>query len=75
MSDLTAEQLLEIYDLVFSEIHSEGFKIAEIKVLLYDNTYWFLTKPKDNWKQDLTQYLISINYDKSQLDMNPAFSI
>ena len=75
MSELTAEQLLEIYDVVFSEVHSEGFKTSEIKALLYDNTYWFLIKPKDNWKQDLTQYLISINYDKSQLDMNPAFSI
>jgi len=75
MSDLTTQQLLEIYDLVFSDIHSEGFKTSEIKALLFDNTYWFLKRPKENWKENLVQYLNSINYDMSLLNMNPAFPI
>ena len=68
---ITEQQLLDIYDLVFSSVHSDGFKISEIKTLLFDNDYWFLEKPKEFWKKDLIQYLNSIQYDKTQLNINP----
>jgi hypothetical protein len=68
---LTDQNLLEIYDLVFSSVHSDGFKKAEVKTLLFDKEYWFLEKPNQNWKKDLMSYLDGINYDKSQLKMNP----
>lgn len=64
------QQLLEIYDLVFSSVHSEGFKIAEVKTLLFDKDYWFLERPKESWENDLMMYLDVMGYDKSQLNMN-----
>lgn len=71
--NLTEEQLLEIYDLVFTTIHSVGFKTSEIKTLLFDKEYWFMERPKENWKEDIMNYLDTINYDKSLLNMNPNF--
>jgi hypothetical protein len=73
--NLTQEQLLEIYELVFTQTHSDGFKTSEIKTLLFDKDYWFLEKPKENWKKDLFEYLNKINYDMKNLKMNSAFSI
>lgn len=70
VTDLTEQQLLEIYDLVFSSVHSNGFKTAEVKDLLFENGYFFLERPKDNWKNDLMSYLDEIKYDKTQLNMN-----
>ena len=51
---MTREQLVECYDVVFSCVHSDGFKEAEIKDLLYDEDYRFGYKPKENWKSSLT---------------------
>ena len=68
----TEQQLLEIYDLVFSSVHSSGFKTSEIKDLLFESDYWFLEKPKENWKSDLTNYLDSNGIDKSNLNTNKA---
>lgn len=69
--ELTTQNLLEIYDLVFTNVHSNGFKCAEIKCLLFDSDYWFLEKPKDNWKASLMSYLETIGYDKGNLKLNP----
>ena len=68
----TEKQLLEIYDLVFSSTHSNGFKTSEIKDLLFEPDYWFLEKPKENWKSDLINYLDSNGIDKSNLNANKA---
>ena len=68
----TEQQLLEIYDLVFSSVHSNGFKTSEIKDLLFESDYWFLEKPKENWKSDLINYLDSNGIDKSNLNANKA---
>ena len=68
----TEQQLLEIYDLVFSSTHSNGFKTSEIKDLLFESDYWFLEKPKENWKSDLINYLDSNGIDKSKLNANKA---
>lgn len=68
----TEHQLLEIYDLVFSSTHSNGFKTSEIKDLLFESDYWFLEKPKENWKSDLINYLDSNGIDKSNLNANKA---
>ena len=68
----TEQQLLEIYDLVFSSVHSNGFKTSEIKDLLFESDYWFLEKPKENWKSDLINYLDSHGIDKSNLNANKA---
>jgi len=63
---LTDEQLLKCYDIVFSKTHSDGFKIAEIKDVLYDPEYSFLESPKENWKENLGEYLISQNYENNR---------
>lgn len=68
---MTQEDLLKIYDLVFSSVHSNGFKISEIKDLLFNDDYWFLERPKDDWHKSIIDYLDSINYDKSLLKINP----
>jgi len=69
---LTETQYLEIYDLVFTSVHSSGFKASEIRCLLFDADYWFLEKPKENWESNLFSYLENIQYDKSQLNINSA---
>ena len=68
---LTTDQLLSIYDLVFSSVHSNGFKTAEIKTLLFDDEYWFLEQPKEDWYSGIMSYLEVIGYDKSLLKINP----
>ncbi len=67
---MTENQLLEIYDLVFSTIHSVGFKTSEIKTLLFDEDYWFLEKPKDNWYQSIINYFKKNDLDTSILKIN-----
>lgn len=67
---MTREQLTKVYDIVFSDVHSIGFKASEAKSLLFDNTYWFLQKPKENWYDDLIKYLEEINFNKAELNMN-----
>jgi hypothetical protein len=73
MKKLTDDQLIDIYKIIFSDIHSDGFMKSEIKTLLFDSKYWFLTKPKENWYDKLMQYLNNINFDISELNMNPIF--
>ena len=51
--DFTQEQLIEMYNEVFSSTHSDGFKIAEMKDLLFDKDYWFMESRKENWEENL----------------------
>jgi len=74
--NLTDEQLIEIYHIIFSRIHSDGFMISEVKDLLqmraqFDTDYWFMDKPNENWYPNLIQYLDNIGFDKSLLHINP----
>lgn len=73
MKKLKRQNLVEIFDFIFSTTHSNGFKESEIKSLLFDRDYWFLEAPKENWKSALHKYLDGIGYDKSQLKINPTF--
>lgn len=70
--NLNEKELLEIYDLVFTSVHSIGFKTAEIKTLLFDKDYWFMERPKENWKVDTMNYLDSIGFDKTLLNINTS---
>ncbi len=70
-AELSELQLQNIYDLVFLSVHSEGFRRAEVKNLLFDNEYWFLEKPREKWEENLMNYLKEINFDTSLLNMNP----
>lgn len=58
---LTNEQLLELYDIVFKNIHSKSFKISEIKDFLDDSLYVAIEPFKDNWKNNAINYLKSLN--------------
>jgi len=62
-NELTDEQLIECFDIVFSSTHSPGFKKAEIMDLLFEPSYWFLEKPKDGWLRMLVNYLRSIEFN------------
>jgi len=70
-SELTDEELIECFDLVFESTHSPGFKKSEMKDLLFTEGYWFMEKPKDNWLGNLTGYLRKVkpglNLDKTNL--------
>ena len=68
--NLTEQHLLDIYNIVFSSVHSNGFKTAEIRTLLFDREYWFLEKPKENWYDNVIKYLESIGFDLSLLKIN-----
>lgn len=60
---ISNENLVECFDLVFSKVHSKGFKIAEISNLLYSDDYQFLEVPRENWKTNLRLFLYTINVD------------
>jgi hypothetical protein len=64
------KNLLEIYDIVFSSVHSDGFKRAEVKDLLFQSTYWFLERPNANWYKKVVEYLNKIEYDTTLLKIN-----
>lgn len=67
---MTEKQIQEIYQIVFGDGHSESFRRAEIKDLLFNDDYWFLRMPKENWEQDLSNYLNAENIDRSCFNMN-----
>jgi hypothetical protein len=73
--NLTDNQLVEIYELVFSEVHSFGFKVSEIKNLLFDKDYWFLERPNESWYKNVINYLQLIGYDTSLLNINPLLIV
>ncbi len=59
----TREQLIELYDCVFTDVHSDGFKEAEMTALIYDSEYWFMARPKDGWNDALRSKLIEMGFD------------
>jgi hypothetical protein len=69
-TELTDEQLIECFDLVFDSTHSNGFKRSEMKDLIFDKDYWFLEKPKDGWLSSLNHYLRTISFDMSLTSFN-----
>lgn len=71
---LTEDELIAAYNVVFSQTHSNGFKTSEIKDLLFDETYWFNESPNENWYKNLIDYLNSIQFDIDLLKINPHFT-
>jgi hypothetical protein len=70
-AELSEPQLQNIYDLVFLSVHSDGFRRAEVKDLLFDDEYFFIEKTKEKWEENLMNYLKEINFDTAFLYMNP----
>jgi hypothetical protein len=70
-AELSELQLQNIYDLVFLSVHSDGFRRAEVKDLLFDDEYFFIEKTKEKWEENLMNYLKEINFDTAFLYMNP----
>lgn len=71
--NLTDDQLIEIYHIIFTDIHSNGFMTSEVKDLLFHPDYWFLTKPKEGWYTNLIQYLNQIELNLTDININPQF--
>jgi len=69
-TQLTDDQLIECFSLVFSSTHSDGFKKAEMNDLIFDKDYWFLERPKEEWLSNLNRYLRAINFDMSSTTFN-----
>lgn len=67
---MTEEQIQEIYQIVFGDGHSASFRKAEVKHLLFSDSYWFLRKPKDNWEENLSNYLNAENINRSDFNIN-----
>jgi len=63
----TREQLIECFDCVFSKVHSDGFKEAEMKDLIYDREYRFLERPKVGWEIALKSKLNEMGFDLDTL--------
>lgn len=72
--NLTDEQLIEIYHIVFTQTHSHGFMTAEVNDLLFQPDYVFLDTPNKDWDTNLNIYLHQIGYDKSLLKINSHLS-
>lgn len=60
--NISREHLIELYDCVFTQVHSDSFKCDEMKDLIYDSDYSFLAIPKNNWKESLIKKLKELNY-------------
>jgi len=67
---LTDEQVIEIYHIIFSKVHSDGFMISEVKDVLFDPAYYFLEYPNPLWYPNLIQYLNKIGLNLSDFNMN-----
>ncbi len=52
------EQLIEMYNCVFINKHSDGFMRAEIKDLLFKEDYWFMESKQLDWELNLKNKLI-----------------
>ena len=68
---LTDQELIDIYDLIYAEIHSIGFKIAEAKGILFDEKYVYLYHTKTDWKYNVLTYIRQAGIDISTLGLNP----
>lgn len=70
MSKLSQEQLLDIYDEVFTLTHSDSFKCAEVNDLLFDADYYFFDQPKEGWYNSLKKYCDDNNIDMTEFNIN-----
>lgn len=50
-------QLTDLYQIVFGDGHSTGFRVSEMKGLIFDEEYWFTRNPKENWGEEAFEYL------------------
>lgn len=57
------KHLNAIYDLVFTQVHSQGFRVSEIGDLIFDKNYTFLEAPVMGWLESLKAYLYLRNLD------------
>lgn len=62
-SELTEEQTKELFKIVFESNHSNGFMKAEVKDMLTDPDYWFNEYPKENYKENVINYLKENNFE------------
>lgn len=62
--DFTDDQLVEMYNQVFTNTHSRGFMIGEMKGLLFDKDYWFMEPKKLDWEENLKNKLKEFGYEK-----------
>lgn len=67
---MTEAQIQEIYQIVFGDGHSDSFRKAEVKDLLFSGDYCFLRKPKDDWEENLSKYLTAENIDCRDFNIN-----
>lgn len=65
--ELTREQLIDCYECVFTNTHSDGFKSAEMKDLISNKNYWFLEKPKEDWESSLRIKLNEFGFEFDDL--------
>lgn len=72
-------QLIECFDVIFESVHSDSFKVSEMKYLIYssDSTpYYFAEKPRDGWEIALRLTLKRMGFDLDILrDIGPECTI
>lgn len=68
---LTDQELVDIYDLIYAEIHSIGFKIAEAKDILFNEKHVYIYRTKPCWKYNVLTYIHQAGIDVSTLGINP----
>ena len=64
---LSREQLIELFDCVFTSVHSPGFKESEMKSLIYDSEYRFLERPKEGWESLLRAKINEMGFDLDEI--------
>ena len=68
-TSITREILVECFSCVFTLGHSDGFKAAEMRDLLYAEDYHFLTLPKQDWKVSLKAKLEAYGINTASIKM------
>ena len=63
----TRKELCECFDVVFTTVHSDGFKESEMRALIYDDEYRFLERPKEGWEPALRSKLNEMGLDLDEL--------
>lgn len=63
--ELTNDELIHCYNIVWDSPHSDGFKSSEAKDLIFGKDFWFIHKPKYGWLDNLKIYLNNIGFNLS----------
>jgi hypothetical protein len=74
ISELTDAHLVDIYDMIYCEVHSKTFKVAEAKDILFNDDYIRIYHLKVGWRGRVHAYLTSIGYDITRLHINPKLN-